>query len=501
MAFRLFKIPFWEPLLTQVLPACSLLAIATFHLFYGQLSYGQSPPAPPSVHEDWVAQLGSADFPAREKASDHLRAMGPSVLPLLRKALKHPDAEVRRRACDLVGELEKLEMTRIALSPRKVSLRMNQGSTGEVVSEFSRVSGMRVDLADPRDRVGSKKANLNLVNMPCWEALRLIKTTYDLHEKVDHEVEEEPLDPGMWRRRPGRSPRGYHEIAPFRILLTPKPKEEPADLENTDFGIRISLSQGGPSPTLSLHSQPDSRILALRALTPRQIDQAGKPLITWKQRPVEPVPQQQRRGAMVVPYSRAVTARLEAPLDFLPDEARSTTLAGTAQIDLLQIDKPLAQIDNLAEAEGKAVEGRDGVKLEVKQALEIRPGLYQVRFWVTPPADPGIPNLMPGTALPGVPAPGAPNPVGLPVPNGPLLMPVIKTVNPAEFRFILGGKTLSPSGTGVSTSVGPFGTKHEVTFTFQNRALDGLDGVSVEWISQSVISLDVPFEFRDVLNR
>jgi hypothetical protein len=202
---------------------------------------------------------------------------------------------------------------------------------------------------------------------------------------------------------------------------------------------------------------------------------------------------------MVVPFSRAVTARMDAPLELLPAETRSTILAGTAQIDLLQVDKPLAHIENLAEAEGKAIEGRDGVKLEVKQALEIRPGLYQVRFWVTPPQEPGIPPLVAGAPLPGLPAPGAPNPAGLPVPNGPLVMPVINTVNPAEFRFNLGGKTLSPSGTGVSTSVGPFGTKHEVTFTFQNRGLDGLEGVSVEWISQSVVSLDIPFEFRDVL--
>ena len=65
-----------------------------------------------------MAQLGSTDFLAREKASDHLRSLGPSVLPLLRKALKNPDAEVRKRAGDLVGELEKLEMTRIALSQK-----------------------------------------------------------------------------------------------------------------------------------------------------------------------------------------------------------------------------------------------------------------------------------------------------------------------------------------------------------------------------------------------
>jgi hypothetical protein len=493
MGFRLFHAPIWG-MLTRALPACSLLAIATLHFAHGQETSAQA-----SVLDTWVAQLGSTDFLAREKASDHLRSLGPSVLPLLRKALKNPDAEVRKRAGDLVGELEKLEMTRIALSPRKVSLKLHQASIGEAVGEFSRVSGMRVDFVDPRERVGGKKANFNLVNMPCWEVLRLIKTTYDLRERVDHEMEEEPLDPGMWRRRPGRTPRGYHEIAPFRILLTPRPKEEPADLENTELGIRISLSHGGPSPTLSLHSQPDARILALRALTPRLADQAGKSLIIWKQRPAEPVPQQQRRGAMVVPFSRAVTARMDAPLELLPAETRSTILAGTAQIDLLQVDKPLAHIENLAEAEGKAIEGRDGVKLEVKQALEIRPGLYQVRFWVTPPQEPGIPPLVAGAPLPGLPAPGAPNPAGLPVPNGPLVMPVINTVNPAEFRFNLGGKTLSPSGTGVSTSVGPFGTKHEVTFTFQNRGLDGLEGVSVEWISQSVVSLDIPFEFRDVL--
>lgn len=45
-----------------------------------------------------IAQLGDADFAAREKATAVLRAAGPAALPQLRQALSSPNAEIARRA-------------------------------------------------------------------------------------------------------------------------------------------------------------------------------------------------------------------------------------------------------------------------------------------------------------------------------------------------------------------------------------------------------------------
>lgn len=465
------------------------------------IAEAQSSRPGPGDASSWVAQLGSGDFLAREKATDHLRMLGPEVLPVLRSAMNSADAEIRKRATDLVGELEKREWTRKALAPQLVSLKLNRATAAEALAEFSKASGMRIDFADPRDRASAKRLDLSVEKVPAWEALRLIKVGFDLREKQEPEVEDEPGDPNMWRRRPSRTIRGYLEPAPFRIQITPRPPDEPPDWENTDLGVRATLGKTSNGLKLVLHSQPDARILSLRGLTPKSSDNPGKASIAWKFTPPNPAPIQQRRGAMVLPASKAVPSRQEAVLEVPPGLPGSATVSGTAQIDLLQIDRPLIRIEDLAEAEGKSFEGRDGLKIEVRQAFEIRPGNFQVRFLVSPPMDPFGPDLVAGIPLPGIPAPGNPGPAvmpGLPVAQGPLILPGRQAINPAEFRFSLDGRSLNPTGSGVSTTVSPRGTSHEVTFTFQSRALDGLGGVSVEWISQNVVSLDVPFEFRDV---
>jgi|GEM_PF-949840 len=472
---------------------------------YPPIALGQPGPSSTSDGKTWVAQLGAGDFQAREKAADRLRAMGPEVLPLLRSAMKNPDAEIRKRAADLVGELEKREWTRKALAPQMVTLKLTQATASEALAEFSKVSGMRIDFADPRDRATGKRLDLSLEKVSAWEALRLIKVGFDLRERAEADPEEEPNDPTMWRMRPPRISRGYLEPAPFRLQLTPRPPGDLPDWENTDLGVRASLGKTANGYKLTLHSQADARILNLRTLNPISANKTGetsaRTLLAWKYIPPTPSPMQQRRGVMILPLSRAVPARQEAFLELMPGGSGSGSLAGTAQIDLLQIDRPLIRIEDLGDSEGKSYEGRDGIKIEVKQALEIRPGNFQVRFQVTPPQDLLGTALALELPLPGIPAPGNPKPAampGLPVAQGPLILPAQPSINPAEFRFSLDGRTLNPTGSGVSTTISPRGSAHEVTFTFQSRGLDGLEGVMVEWISQNVVSLEVPFEFKDI---
>lgn len=457
--------------------------------------------------ESLIAKLGAVDFPSREQAMDQLRALGLPALPHLRGALRHPDAEVRKRVADLVAEMEKRELTLKALTPKKISLKLDQADPGEAIAAFAKESGMRMDLSDPRDRLVGKKVTLALEKVPVWEALRLVKKALDLREKTDLDAEEDyQQDPNMmWRRRPTRISRVIYEPAPFRIQVAPRPQDEAPDQEDTTLGVRASLvPKTGSTYKLILHSQPDARIVAIKSLTPRLQDGAGKPLIPWRYTPPEPATQQ-RRGTQISPFPRTVPARQETLLERLAPkngEDRSTILAGSAQIDFLQLDKPLVQVEDVFEAEGKAIEGRDGVKLEVKQALEVRPGMYQVRLLVTPVQNPV--NLVPVAPLPMVPPPGVPNlpPIGpvqpLPVPLNPALIGTIQGINPGEFRFTVDGRTINPTGTGISTVVGPQGTRHELTFTFQTRGLDSLNGMSVEWVSQSLVSVDVPFEFRDL---
>jgi hypothetical protein len=53
-----------------------------------------------------VEQLGSERFDDREAATQQLSKLGKAALPSLKEAARSPDAEVRRRARQLVEQLE-----------------------------------------------------------------------------------------------------------------------------------------------------------------------------------------------------------------------------------------------------------------------------------------------------------------------------------------------------------------------------------------------------------
>jgi hypothetical protein len=112
-------------------------------LVLGFRSAGQSPPAQRSAppKNPLIEQLGDPDFRKRDAAARRLEAAGISVLPGLRMALGHPDAEVRRRARDLIPTIE----TAALLAPRRVSLDMTNKSLREIFDEFTRQTGYKIE--------------------------------------------------------------------------------------------------------------------------------------------------------------------------------------------------------------------------------------------------------------------------------------------------------------------------------------------------------------------
>lgn len=63
------------------------------------------PPAPRA--ESLIGQLGSDDFAIRQEAARQLARLGDPALPALRRALKSPDLEVRRRADEIIREISR----------------------------------------------------------------------------------------------------------------------------------------------------------------------------------------------------------------------------------------------------------------------------------------------------------------------------------------------------------------------------------------------------------
>jgi hypothetical protein len=69
-----------------------------------------------------IEQMGSGTFSEREKASKALDAIGVPALDALRKAVKSDDAEVKRRAQDLLKRIEKRAESVAFLAPKRLSL-------------------------------------------------------------------------------------------------------------------------------------------------------------------------------------------------------------------------------------------------------------------------------------------------------------------------------------------------------------------------------------------
>src|SRR5690348_7394950 len=88
-----------------------------------------------------IRQLGSDQFREREAATDALDGLGAAALEPLRKATKSEDAEVRRRAADLVQRIEKRVETARILAPLRVRLVYQDTPVADAVADFARKSG------------------------------------------------------------------------------------------------------------------------------------------------------------------------------------------------------------------------------------------------------------------------------------------------------------------------------------------------------------------------
>ncbi len=123
-----------HPLRTLGLLALTLTASATLAV--------APPPRPlgsPEVQR-LIEQLGDRDYRARERAEKQLTAEGMPALPLLRKALGHHDAEVRRRALRLVPVLEHVAL----VAPKRVTLSVKNEPLRNILAQISKQTGYQI---------------------------------------------------------------------------------------------------------------------------------------------------------------------------------------------------------------------------------------------------------------------------------------------------------------------------------------------------------------------
>jgi hypothetical protein len=142
---------------------------------------------------EWIKQLGSEDYAAREEAAGKLRSAGRAAVPPLVAAMNSKDPEVSARARTLLEQLaaetglvrkerESSEALRRRLQERQISVNWN-GTLGEAMDELGRKIECPVWASGREEFVGIKIANLSAESV-----LKIVLECNDLEAFVYHGV-------------------------------------------------------------------------------------------------------------------------------------------------------------------------------------------------------------------------------------------------------------------------------------------------------------------------
>jgi hypothetical protein len=371
----------------------------------------------------FVAQLGSSDFADREAATRALDAIGPPALEALHVAAHGSDAEMRRRAQDLIQHIERRAETARLLAPRRIHLLYKDTPVLDALTDFSRRSGVALDFVGDRGLLTERRLTLDTGLVSFWEAFeRFCRESgvaepvlfADGPERMAHRGTTQPQSPYEWNN-PYTYPSPYGGADPSHLALV---EGKPPVLATCRIGAlqvralpaHVSIAghwPGGGEKLLPLEVSPEpglawQGVIGLRVT--HAVDELGQELVQpvafvgaamnfqerfwgggvriWNNmsRYYDPygqmgdprhVPLQLRLGKYPARLGKQVegviTAQMQTPLE-----------------TLLTIDNPL-------QAAGQSVEGPQGASMKLIEAIREPNGQIKVRVQLAPPVeDPGV---------------------------------------------------------------------------------------------------------------
>ena len=119
--------------------------------------------------ETWIAQLASDDWKARQRATDHLVAMGDEALPRLAQVVEESaDQEVRTRAQAAIQQIEDNRLVGMTM----VTMRLSSATPAAAFAELARQARAPIAV-DPPDllRKSTKPVSLAVERRPFWEVM------------------------------------------------------------------------------------------------------------------------------------------------------------------------------------------------------------------------------------------------------------------------------------------------------------------------------------------
>ena len=142
-----------------------------------------------------IELMGSGTFSEREKATKELAAIGVPALDALRKAAKSDDAEVRKRAEELMPKIEARAESIRVLAPKRVHLVYKNTPLSEAVADFQKKSGYTLRLHDPDEKLKDRKITLDTGDTTFWHALELFCDKAQLTEASMQDLMQVPRPP------------------------------------------------------------------------------------------------------------------------------------------------------------------------------------------------------------------------------------------------------------------------------------------------------------------
>jgi hypothetical protein len=284
-----------------------------------------------------IQGLGHQDYAIRQNAGRGLHRYGARALPWLRRACRHEDPEVRRRARAAIDDIEQS----VALAPRRVSMHLKQCSLDQVLATISQQTGYRFDLADGKEK-SPRAYDFDFERTPFWEVMDRVADTSGLRlwthdEHIIRLSAQAENVPYVTRQGPFRVT--ADRLEHMRILNLSDTRKSSMPPRSEDLVLHLTISSEPKLPLLGVGEVHVSQAC----------DDRGRSMVLARD-PAAPEPM--HNG----PVAKSFSIGAAVALHYASPESRTIKfLRGTVPLTLLQASRPEAVMEDPAHSVGKSI--------------------------------------------------------------------------------------------------------------------------------------------------
>jgi hypothetical protein len=324
--------------------------------------------------ESLIQQLGNPDYRKRDAAARRLEAAGLVAVPGLRKVLGHSDAEVRRRARDLIPAIE----TARFLTPRRVNLKVANKTLREVFDAFTRQTGYKIEFwaGNP-----AQTYSFDFKDLTFWEALDRVCNAAGLVIQWNYGD-----DKILLQQQPGQ-PLFVRYEGGFRFVATGLHQNRFLNFTALDKGAALPPAQETLSLAFTLYAEPRMPLLGIGEVKlDAAYDTEKNSMLPPAVNPGDFDPRFGMMGRYQSRYGNGNrTFFMQSQFNLVRPSLKATgikVIRGSLPVTLLVEQKPVVLADKILSAKGKKV--AVGPTSFVFEDVSEAPGKqYQVRLSVT----------------------------------------------------------------------------------------------------------------------